>query len=46
MAEGDPDVTWMNHDDIPHNASPVPDTYAKLTHRFTDAGEHSYLRLW
>ncbi|HLJ47264.1 MAG TPA: metallophosphoesterase [Bryobacteraceae bacterium] len=44
------EVTWINHDDIPHNvisttkafASPVLDTDEKFTHIFTTAGEFPY----
>ena len=44
------EVTWTNHDDIPHNviatdksfASPVLDTDQKFTRRFTEPGEHNY----
>ena len=44
------EVTWINHDDIPHNvidtgksfASPVMDTDEKYSHTFTKPGEFSY----
>jgi len=44
------EVTWINHDDIPHNviaadksfSSPVLDTNEKFTHRFTKSGDCSY----
>jgi plastocyanin len=43
-------VTWINHDDIPHNvvatdksfASAVLDTDQKFTHQFDTAGEYNY----
>ncbi|MGI8745272.1 MAG: metallophosphoesterase [Bryobacteraceae bacterium] len=44
------EVTWANHDDIPHTvvstkkafASPVLDTDEKFSHLFDAPGEHSY----
>ncbi|MGI8991079.1 MAG: metallophosphoesterase [Bryobacteraceae bacterium] len=44
------EVTWTNHDDIPHNvvgndkafASTVLDTGDKFTHAFREVGEHLY----
>ena len=44
------EVTWINHDDIPHNvistgksfASPVLDTDEKFSHTFTKPGEFPY----
>jgi Icc protein len=44
------EVTWTNHDDIPHNvvaadksfSSQVLDTNEKFTHRFSKAGDYSY----
>lgn len=44
------EVTWINHDDIPHNvigldksfASPVLDTGDKFTQRFTNPSQHAY----
>ena len=43
-------VTWVNHDDIPHNvissdkhfASPVLDTGERFTHRFSERGSFPY----
>jgi len=43
-------VTWINHDDIPHNIvatdksfkSPVLDTDEKFSHRFDTPGEYNY----
>jgi len=43
-------VTWINHDDIPHNivsvdkkfASPVMDTDDKFTFEFTSPGSYKY----
>ena len=43
-------VTWINHDDIPHNivatdksfASPVLDTDEKFSHRFDTPGKYNY----
>jgi amicyanin len=43
-------VTWINHDDVPHNvisvdkkfASPVLDTDEEFSYNFTDPGTYEY----